>query len=77
MDILNEKKNEDIVRKMGEIRVEVNWRRGRLKNKWLEILKEDIRSCGVDENIVRDRKVGEKGYKSLISPMWNGGNDEK
>lgn len=43
------------VNKIGEIKIEENQRRGRLKKKWMEIIGEYMRAYGVDENIVRER----------------------
>lgn len=50
------KSNEDIVKKIAEIRIEGNRGRFRRKKKCMEIIREGIGACGVDEDMVRDRK---------------------
>lgn len=59
MDIGCRINSEDIVKKIGKIRVEGNRRvRGRPKKKWMEVVGEDTRACGVDKDTVRDRVKG-------------------
>lgn len=38
----------NIVKKVDGLRVERSRRRGRLKKKWLWVIGEDVRACGVD-----------------------------
>lgn len=44
--------NDNIVKKINDIRTEENRKRGRIKKKWKEIIGEDIRAYGKVENIV-------------------------
>lgn len=62
--MLKKKNNEDIVKKIGEIRVEENWRR--LNRKWMGIIGVDMKACGIDENMVRDRKIKSR----FPPPLW-------
>lgn len=41
--------NDDIIKKMDEIKVERNRERDRLKKKWMEVIKKDIKACRVDD----------------------------
>lgn len=50
------KKNDNKVKKIDEMRVEGNWERVRPKRKWMEVIRENIRACGVDEYMIRDRE---------------------
>lgn len=44
--------NDNIIKKIGDIRIEGNPERGRLKKKQMEIIRKDIKAQGVDENII-------------------------
>lgn len=49
-----ERKNiEDLIKKIGQIRGEENWGRGRPKKKWTGVINEEMRACRVGENMVR------------------------
>lgn len=39
-----------------EIRVEGNQRRGRPKKKYMEIVRQNMMACAVDEYMIRDKK---------------------
>lgn len=46
---------EETVEKMGELKVEEDRRRGRLPTKkWLEVVRDDMRTRGVDPQMVSD-----------------------
>lgn len=48
--------NDDAVKTIGEIRIEGNRGRGRgPKKKRMEVITEDMRACGVGEDVVRDK----------------------
>lgn len=42
--------NYDIAKKIEDLRIERNWGRSRPKEKRMEIIREDIRACGIDED---------------------------
>lgn len=54
MDTLRENDNER-VKKIDYINVEGNWEKSRPKKEWKEIIKEDMRACGLDKVKFRDR----------------------
>lgn len=46
---------EETVEKTGELKVEEDRWRGRLPtNKWLDVVRDDTRTCGVDARMVSD-----------------------
>lgn len=47
---------------MGEIIIEGDWPNGRPKKKWIGVTGQDIKTCGANKNIVRDRE----GWKEII-----------
>lgn len=61
--------NEDIVvEKVGRIRVEGNrWERSRLKEKWMEVIREEIRACGVADPICMRSKQREISTRTPYS----------
>lgn len=48
--------NDDIVKRIGTIRIEENRGRNRLKKKQMGVVGEDVRAYGIDENKVSDGK---------------------
>lgn len=50
------KKNYDDIVKIGEIIVEGNQVRNKPKKKWIGVIKEEMRTCRINKNMVRDRK---------------------
>lgn len=45
--------------------------------KWMGIVGEDVRVCGVDEKLVSNRVGGEKEHEYLTTPARDGGEEEK
>lgn len=60
--------NEDITKKMDEIRVEGSQGRDRLKKKWMDIIEEGMRECGVNKNMVKIGRHEGKECEQLTLP---------
>lgn len=48
------RRNNDNLVKIDELKVEVNWERGRLQKKWIEVIWEDMTACSINKNMVND-----------------------
>lgn len=62
------KKNHEIVKKINEIKVQGNQRKDRPK-KWLKVIREDIMTCDVDEDMVKDRERW-RGRIQIVNSTW-------
>lgn len=59
---VGERNNNEIVKKIGQIRIKRNRKKGRSKK--MKVIRNYIRVCEIDENTVCDRE-GWKGYAVL------------
>lgn len=56
-----ERKNiNNMVKKIGKLKVEGNWGRSRPQKKWMGVIGEDMRACDVNKNMFRDREWRER-----------------
>lgn len=51
-----------LVKKVDELKIEGNRRRGRPKKKWMGVIEEDTRVCEINKNMVRDME----GWREII-----------
>lgn len=65
------RKNNNVVKKIGKIREKGNYRGGRLKKKWMEIIRKDKRACRINEDMVRDKEQW-RGMIQVAYPIYVG-----
>lgn len=63
--------NDDIVKKICEIRVDGNRGRGSPKLKWMRVIAKEMKACKIYENMVKDREEWRKIIQ-VVDPTWVG-----
>lgn len=76
-EYVERRNNDDIAKKIGQIRVDGNRGRGGLKKKQIGVIKENIKAYRVYKNMVRDRVMWMDIIRLTDPPIQGGGENKE